>query len=257
MTHIYAGIQIKNSRPEFNWNKDDKKNDVLYLAKPSYGIELIADIPVIYGYEYAKKRAFDEQKIIRDFIKSNADTSLDVFKFVETGIIHLNNMLPLDTIGYAVHPNSRSGKSLIDLMGDLLIDYSDAIISDFELVKETYQNVTFDADKASEALRKRGLPERTIQDRINKTLKEFEEKKKTIEPFEIKLFTPRAIRSGFMNFLKFGSKDEELVYKSLQGVRVLIYDDVSTSGNTLHEMNRYLTAINPNNELHSFVLLKQ
>lgn len=257
MNNIYAGITIKNGQPIFNWNSDNKNTDVLYLAKPQYGTELIADIPVMYGYEYAKKHAYDEQQALRNYIKTEAEYSLDVRKFVEYGILHLNKMFPLSDLGYAVHPNSKTGKALIELMGDFLIDYSNAVLSDFELVKETFQNVTFDSEKAAEAMRRRGLPEHTIQTRIAEAEAKFERCKQRIEPFEIKLFGPKPLRFGFMNYLKFSTEDEKLVYQSLQGVKVLVYDDVATSGSTLHEMNRYLTAINPKNELHSFVLIKQ
>lgn len=257
MENIYAGVYIQNSRPVFNWSGDTPDLDILKLSKPRYGTALVSDIPVIYGYEFEHSANGRDKKIFRDFIKANALISEDVQQFVEYGILHLDYIFPLKDLGYAVHPQSRTGHDLIELMSNWIMEYSQATMSDFELIKEAYQNVTFDADKARAALRKRNIPEREINESISEVLRRFEVLKQTDKLFEIKMFVPREIRAGFLNYLKFATDDERIAYEALQGVDVLVYDDLATSGATLREMNRYLNAINPNNRLHSFVLLKQ
>lgn len=257
MESIYAGVTIKDFEPVFNWNADNESTDILRLAKPNYGEVLVNDIPIIYGYEFKQGTTKSDMKVFRDFIKANALVSEDVQQFVEYGILHLDYMFNLDNLGYAVHPQSRTGHDIIELMGNWIMEYSDATMSDFELIKEAYKNVTFDAEKAKTALRRRNMPEREIERVISEVVYRFDALKQTDKLFEIKMFLPREIRSGFLNYLKFADEDEKIAYEALQGVDVLVYDDLVTSGATLKEINRYLNAINPKNKLHSFVLLKQ
>lgn len=257
MENIYAGVSITNAQPVFNWSGDND-TDILKLATPKWGGTVINGIPVIYGYAFEPNAARSDMKVFRDFIKKNALISDDVQQFVEYGILHLDNYFNLDNVKYAVHPQSRTGHDLIELMSNWIIEYSqNAIISDFELIKEAYAHVTFDFNKARNALRGRGLPEREITAILEKVREKFNSLKQTDKLFEIKFFVPREIRSSFMDYFRFKSEDEKIAYTALQGVDVLVYDDLVTSGATLGEINRYLTAINPNNKLHSFVLLKQ
>ena len=73
----------------------------------------------------------------------------------------------------------------------------------------------------------------------------------------MKKFVPRQVREAFTDFLKFESKETEEVYRNLQGVDVLAFDDFLTSGSTVKEIIRYLGAINPNNKLTIFILVNQ
>lgn len=73
----------------------------------------------------------------------------------------------------------------------------------------------------------------------------------------MKRFIPKAIRSGFYDFLKFKTEKERKVYEALQGVDVLVYDDFLTSDSTVKEIIRYLRAIHDENSLTVFVLIKQ
>lgn len=92
---------------------------------------------------------------------------------------------------------------------------------------------------------------------INRIKSVFDEHKGSLELFEMKRFLPASIRKYFTNFLKFSTEEEAKAYKALQGVNVLIYDDLLTRGATLLEAKRCLTAINPSNTLTCYVLIKQ
>lgn len=96
-----------------------------------------------------------------------------------------------------------------------------------------------------------------IDSSIKQLIDQFNRLKQSDEFFEIKNFLPREIRAGFLNFLKFSNNDEQRVYQSLQGVNVLIYYDLYTSGTTIAEMLRILNSVNPNNNLIAFILIKQ
>lgn len=258
MGKIYAGVSIVGDYPKFNWDADNADTDILALAKPSYGSTLVNGIPIMYGYEFKRKVSPSDMRIFRDYIKDNALIDYDVSQFVDYGIMHLDNMYNLRDLKVAVHPESKTGADLISLMSSYLMEYCDeAIVTDFGLIKELYQDVTFDAEKAKVALRRLGKPERMINQTIQNVEKQFDQLKKTDKLFEIKKFLPREIRIGFMDYLKFANDDERIAYENLQGVDVLVYDDLTTSGTTIGEMRRYLSAINPSNTLHSFVLLKQ
>ena len=255
---LYEGIQIIDDQIHFNYDSDDHEKDILYLHQDTSGQFTEEGVSYVYGYEYSPNSSLSEQKILRDYLKSNILGNDDVFDFIENGILRLDRVKDLNSFGCFVSTASSKSPSLVD---EILLQLSNyvTLYYSFKLIKETYEHVNFDEEKAREALRNSGrVKTKTQEDKlIQKFIDHFNELKKSGCLFEMKRINPTVLRSSLSNFLKFNSSDEEEVYRSLDGIKVLLFDDFLTSGSTIKEMIRILKSINPNNTLTVFVLINQ
>lgn len=258
---INAGISVdETGNIRFNWASDDSK-DVMSLVSDTSG-EFDADnVRFIYGYAFKPRTSSGVKKVVRDYLKGNTDSSVlygdDLSEFVERAVIRLDERYPLDNFNVTVHVDSSTQPSLVDVMREWLWEHLNNVNIDFELIKELYRHVKFDTQRAIEALRNSGKDDRTIKKEIEFTLGKFNKLKQSGQLFQMKRFVPKEIRAGFFDFLKFKTDEERDAYKALQGVNVLIFDDIMTSGSTVREVIRYLKAINDKNTLTVFVLIKQ
>lgn len=258
---IFAGATIgDNNQILFNWS-EDSSSDVVSLSKDTSGEFDRDGVRFVYGYEFNTGATGQQKKIFRDYVKglsnSKALYSEDVGEFVERAVLRLDERYPLRDFKTTVHIEPTKSPSLVDVMREWLWEYLDNADVSFKLVKQAYEHVQFDAEKAAQALRDIGVNEDTIIHEIEFTTKKFDELKRSGELFQIKRFIPKAIREGFFNFLKFKTDKERKAYEALQGVNVLIFDDFMTSGATVKEVIRYLKAIHDKNTLTVFVLMKQ
>ena len=254
---IECGVFVdKDNVTRFNWTRDVMDRDLIWLKRPSSGYLTKDGVMIVYGYEYADPHyPKDKLHAFREFIKHPDYSTDDVEKFVINGINNFCKVSDMDNYSVLIGVPSKKKPSILDEMKSQLREICDIYMS-LDLVKETYKNVKFDEDKARTALSKSKY-DRDIDDTIEFIKEKFEALKKSNQLFEMKRFLPREIRVAFSDFLKFGSEQEREVYEELQGVNVLMYDDLFTSGSTLREMARYLRSINPTNTLTAFVLIKQ
>lgn len=257
---IYGGVCLsEDGKLQFNW-KSDEGNDILSLVTDTSGEAASDPLKVIYGYKFNSCSNTDK-KIVRDALKHPSHKmvfSEDIEHFVETGVLRLDRYFSLDKFQVKIRIKSTSSEyTLLDVMDSYLCEYCNKIEFDFRLIKQMYEDVSFDADKALQAMLDAGYNESTALKKIEYNTAKFDELKTQGKLFEMKRFIPKAIRAGFYNFLKFSNDDERKLYMTLQGVDVLLYDDFLTSGATVSEAARYLHSINPSNNIIVFVLVNQ
>lgn len=261
--YITAGVHLSNGLPVFNWNHDDP-DDILFLKNVASG-EITEDgIQYIYGYEYNPQADPKDIKVFRQFIKglnseSKAFFTEPVEDLIENAIFALNDYHKLSDFKAIVHSGATSKKlfTVSDIINSYMMEYCRNAWFSFELIKQTYADVEFNAQEAKVALQSKGFSSDKIDQEIEFTVNKFNSLKQSGELFQMKRFIPKEIRAAFHNFLKFKTDEERKVYETLQGVDVLIYDDFLTSGATVKEIIRYLKSFNDNNTLTVFVLIKQ
>lgn len=261
-TKIQAGVKLVDEKPVFNWNSDNYDEDVVLLTSNVSGEFDLNGIRTIYGYEFNPKSDAKQRIKFRKFLKSiGSDENImfleEVDEFVENGILHIEDYQRLDSFEAIVYSESHNELSLTDVMWQFFAEYCTHLSYSFEMIKQTYQDVQFDEEKARRALEQSGTSSTKVEREIQFTLKKFNQLKSTGELFQMKRFIPREIREGFYNFFKFKNKQEQDLYMSLQGVDVLIYGDFLTSGSTVKEIARYLRSFHDENRLTVFVLVKQ
>lgn len=259
--NIYGGVSIRGESIIFNWTSDNK-NDVVKLAEDCSGSFNKDGIRYIYGYEYTEGSKRADRKVFRQYLKSLAPTSEELYdsnidEFIERAVLRLDERYSLDNFGATVHVESPKIPALTDIMRGYLWDCMHNADFDFELVKEAYKNVQFNKNKAIQALVDSGKSRHMATRQVERTALKFEQLKKENKLFQMKAFVPRELRDGFTHFLKFKTEEERKAYETLQGTNVLIFDDFLTSGATIKEVIRYLKAIHDKNTLTVFVLVKQ
>lgn len=255
--HLYEGISIdKNNNIVFNWNKDNKNNDVIYLDISTSGEFNDDGIKYIYGYKYAPNVTQAQKKLVRDFIKAG-NTSRDIEHFVENAVLEIEHIKPLNSFGALVRVKPSKYPSILSQIENTLTSYAEVPYYRFELIKQTYDKVSFNREKAYELLVASGLSEISAEDSINFVENKFEQLKASGELFQMKRFLPTAIRGAFHDFLLFENEFQRKLYERLQNIDVLIYDDFLTSGSTIKEIIGYLKSFSPNNTLTVFVLINQ
>lgn len=262
--YFCEGISVNNNNEVlFNYNKDYYE-DILYLTTPTSGTEIINGVNVYYAYKFNDNSDFQKRKVVRDYIKKNINnntpTNSEVDELIENGVLTFNQKYKLNNYSVIVSIESSTYiMNTTEMIGYYLGAYGDNISYDysFKLVKQMYDNVKFDEERAREVLRQHGK-NKFMEDKLIYNIKtNFSRLKEQGQLFQLKRFLPAYIRESFSNFLKFKTIQDEETYKNLQGVKILIYDDFLTSGTTLKEMVRYLTSINDKNEITAFVLIKQ
>lgn len=254
--NIESGIFLNNkNQVQVNTNRDVLYRDVVLLNQDTSGKFTDEGVMIIYGFQYNPECRDTDMSRFREALKHpQVEDRLD--EFVEAGVLHINKYVDLESFGAMVRIAPTRRPSILDIMYLKLADYCKKSIS-FDLIKETYDHVAFDTAKALQALIDIGHDEDYAQTLVDSTLALFNELKSKGYLFEMKRFSPRIIRSSFSNFLKFANDKEKKTYELLQGIDVLIYDDLLTSGQTIKETARYLRSINPSNTLTAFVLIKQ
>lgn len=261
--NIYCGVSVNGKRVDFDFNQDDEKKDIITLVTDSSGEYDDDNVTYVYGYSYTSYASRDDITFFRDLLKGKITPRIyanpDIEEFITQGIRALNVYTDISEFGAIINLDTGTKPSVLNMIRVHLMEYLDQRSIQFTLVKQAYENVRFDVEKAKAAMRKsnRKYSESEIDRDIEFTLNKFEELKRSKDLFQIKRFLPVEIRAGFMNFFKFASEEERAVFEQLQGVNVLIYDDFLTSGSTVKEVIRYLRAINDRNALTVFVLVKQ
>ena len=266
MWRIYEGISVdEDNNILFDYDNDDN-DDVLMITGDSSGYSNIGDVDVFYAYRFNENMS-DKYKVkrVRDYIKkyinSRAVVNSNVDRLIENGVLLFDSIFDIDRFSVLVSvESSYSESSSVDSILYWMTGYADntdLIESSIKLIKDTYDNAKFDENKAYESLINDGRSEVESKKIINRVVRKFNSLKESGELFQIKRFLPRCIRSSFSEYIKFKNDEEKEMYKNLQGVEVLIYDDFLTSGSTLKEISRVLRSINPDNKLSEFVLIKQ
>lgn len=265
---IYAGVYIDNSGfVKMNWHKDKLKRDILRLSVDTSGYDDEFGIKHIYAYEYnpsiltngLSKDSKNVWRIFRNALKAGNHIEMsDLDNFVATGVARISEYESLDKFTVFVHVSPTHGNVVLSRIGMQIIeDKGDAELIDIELIKKVYDEVTFDEILLRNIMKEHKDSESKIQEVLTSIRNTFESHKDSGRLFEMKSFLPRYIRPAFRDFLKFKSEDDRILYESLDGANVLLYDDFITSGSTIREMIFYLNSINPRNRLTAFALIKQ
>lgn len=246
----------------------DLDTDTIFLSKTTSGVKTACSLTYFYGYEFNPKATRKQQEDFRNNIKhkfhdSNIFYSEDADKFVRDGIYRMDELKSLSDFGVAISTASFYGeKTLTGLMCQICWDEMPDKVPccNFQLIKKMCKDVTFDEERAREALMRteKYRDKRDVDNAIKNLKAQFEAEKRRGGLFKIKLYKPVIGRSGFIDFLKFPSLSHQRLYETLkEGTEVLVCEDFITSGSTVNEIIRFLNSINPNNKISVFVLINQ
>lgn len=266
---IEEGIRKDESGHYVFDDEFDFDTDIIMLCTDTSGKNEVDDLTYYYGFEFNPKCTIKNQSEFRNAIKHKMkDNSVfygeDATRFVEDGIYKLDEMKRLNDFGVVISTASEYGeKTLSGLMCAIIFDMAPegTTVYDMQLIKRMCSDVTFDEERARQALLKTnryGNDNKSVESAIRSLKEQFEDAKREGGLFKMKKYKPVAGRAGFIDFLRFGNPYDQETYEKLkEGTEVLICDDFITSGSTVKEIIRFLTAINPNTEISVFILVNQ
>lgn len=251
---------------EFDYTQD-LEHDLLNLCNSTLRVKNTKDLTYFFAYQFNPNADVNEIKEFRKKFKKHYNDDAffygdDVMDFVEIGMLRMDKYKKLTSFDavFMTDYGDVTAPGVMFLLDSLLLEYTNGEFMDIKLVKEVYENIRFDRDKAKSELMKTDRYSREVD--AERAVQNIEEKfnieKKRGKLFKIKNYLPMAGRTGFCDFLKFDSEKNERAFRALaEGSEALVCDDLITSGATIKEIKRYLNAINPNVHLTVFVLVDQ
>lgn len=268
--NVFEGIRKDDSGHYVFDKMEDFPTDLLDLCKDTSGVFESNDITYVYGYTFNKDVPKELATEFRNALKhkfNNSDLFYDnsVFDFVEDGVFALDRYKRLEDFKVLITVRPTHGEiSLLDYVDTIITEYSSISFVTFDLIKRLCSEVTFDENKAFDALRKTtkysNKSDSTLKKIVHNITLELQRviKKDPMARFQMKRYMTVVARVGFSSFLKFKNKFDEQLYKNLEnGTDVLICDDFATSGSTLREMRDFLMSVNQNNNITAFALINQ
>lgn len=262
VTILEEGVrQNANASFAFDFAQGDSSGTVL-LENPTLHRVTFPCIPHCY-FAYAFKDSIPS-KTRTAFIRHLKDDppSPEKDRFVRDAISKFDRMVPVQQFEYVVYPQSASPLTIqivLELRKVVLPAYS---IGTIEMTKAMPQNIGFDYDayelhlrNATHAggARKHGN-DKWIQDALAFAKAQMV-KVHALDYFSI----ARNIKGKYKPFLKefyrFKTEKEAKIYKAVEFGKVLVVDDIVTSGTTLFQLFKALKTVNPSITPTVFTLL--
>lgn len=253
---LYDGLSIENNKVVYNSDKDNP-NDVMNILSPDiYESEFGGNI-YYFGYTFNSNASRKDRTTIIHWLKNLDNEGIDetaLIKFIDKPLRFFDKKVNLMDFDIMLSP--RSGRT--NLMKTLVGEIHEFVSNDckkrsFELVKSLPKNVDFNWEKFNNDY------EGEIGDNQYNQIHNYIEN--TLMPkihnltyFSIADSVKYKYRKYIQNYLNI-SKEAEATIKAIQNGKILIVDDINTSGSTLHEILRIIRAINPKSEIYIFTLI--
>ena len=251
------GISIINDKIVIDFDHD-AETDILNILQPEiYKSEFLGNI-YYFGYIFKDNASRHDRTIILKWLKNLDNNGIDnksLRRLIDKPILYLNKCINVTNLNAIIYPRSNRSnltKSIIIELGKLTGHNTDRCT--YELVKQLPGNVSFDRKLFNSEY------EGTIYDNQYKQIYNYIEdtlipKIHNLTYFSIADNVKYKYRKYIKNYLKFENKDIEDIIKAIQNGKILLVDDINTSGSTLTEILRIIKAINNQSEIYIFTLI--
>ncbi|MCM1322847.1 MAG: phosphoribosyltransferase [Acetobacter sp.] len=253
------GIREQDGQLVFDFSLDKQDDYLSLIADELHGDTFLGNT-YHFGYQFYDNISSQDRSKVIHFIKGLAEQKprpSDLHKFIEKPLVLLDREINLTTIDCIITP--RSGRSplvsqVIQQIGDFLRHDVPPVF--FELIKSLPKSIQVDWSKFVNdvpfgASKSEDNRHRQMRDKLFDILQKAQEK----DYFSIAQLIPAKYRSYIKDYLKFEDIEKENAFKELQNKRLLIVDDINTTGATLKEILRIIKQVNNSCEIYIFTLI--
>jgi hypothetical protein len=256
------GVRYDREQQRFVFDfEHDGAEDIVSLTGDGYQVEAFGKC-FYYGYEFGDdvdgsvRSAFIQRVKFPD----NLQQDTDLTQFIQKAVNDLSHRVNLYDYDLVVMPESSSRVN--QYMLRYIYRFAQPTLRKMELLKNLPAHISFDMDAFNEAylddVLENGRPRYTeaqkeeVRGQIGHMLDLIHQK----DYFTIaKDVRKSRFRPYIMQFLRFASKEDEELCRTIREQNVLVVDDVTTSGSTLGEILRTLRILNEDNRIAIFSLI--
>lgn len=256
------GVRYDREQQRFMFDfEHDGAEDTVSLTGDGYQVEAFGKC-FYYGYEFGDdvdgsvRSAFIQRVKFPD----NLQQDTDLTQFIQKAVNVLSRRVNLYDYNLVVMPESSSRVN--QYMLRYIYRFAQPTLRKMELLKNLPAHISFDMDAFNEAylddVLENGRPRYTeaqkeeVRGQIGHMLDLIHQK----DYFTIaKDVRKSRFRPYIMQFLRFASKEDEELCRTIREQNVLVIDDVTTSGSTLGEILRTLRILNEDNRIAIFSLI--
>ena len=254
---INEGISIIDNKVVLNTNVDSE-NDIMNIVYPDIYNSTFLNNVYYFGYKFNDKASRKDRTIIIHWLKGLDKNNIDnesLKKFIDKPIAYLNKEIDLSTLSAIIYPRSNRSNLTLQINREISLftqHYTDKI--SYELIKNIPNNITFDWNLFNYNY------EGDIGDNQYNQIYNYIEtvlmpKIHNLSYFSIADSVKPKYRKYIQNYLMFENKETENALKAIQAGKLLVIDDINTSGSTLTEILRLVKAINNDCEIYIFTLI--
>lgn len=254
---VNEGISIQGNEIVLNTELDSPTDILNYVNPEIYKADFGGNV-YYFGYVFNDNASRKDRTTIIKWLKGIGKEIIDnnsLRKFIRKPLIKLNKEENLSTFNAVLYPRSNRSnltKAIVNEIGKLT--QHETIKNSFELIKTLPQNIEFDWELFNMDYEGELWDNQynQIYDYIENTLMP---KIHNLTYFSIADSVKPKYRQYIKDYLVFPDEESENAIRAIQKGKLLIVDDINTSGSTLTEILRIVHAINNDCEVYIFTLI--
>ena len=238
---------VKSSGKSFMFDFDsDATDDMIKLTEKVNSVEGFASRAIYYAYEFSE----DVDSLTRSaFIKElkfgpgheSPISDEERNRFIKEAVNKLHEEVDINSFDAVVYPESSS--DIVTRMLRFLYFNVRSKMHSFKLVKSGVENLGFDFDKY---FRLCGIDYTQKQrEEVIKNVNLMLDRIHGLDYFSIAKDVKPKYRNYLRNFYTFQTEQEADLFEAINGGRVLLVDDIATSGATLSFMQKTVDVFEP------------
>lgn len=248
---LNEGVRGVEGRYIFDY-ENDKYEDLINLTGPDIYKDKIFNNVYWFGYRFNESASRQDRSEFINYLKGLLDikpSDKELERFINKPLIELHKIENITSIDCIIHPRSDRStltNRIVSQINDVASRSSEK--TTIELVKNLPHNIEFDWKRFFDENDENKQQIMFIQDTLMPKIHQ-------LDYFSLAKNVKPKYRKYIQNFLHFKSEEDKEIFKSINEGKVLIVDDINTSGSTLNEILRMLNEINPYCKIYIFTLI--
>ena len=238
---LIEGIRQEGSSFIFDFDTD-RPTDIIRLTEEVKELRLFGRV-FYYAYEFADfVDSSVRTRFIHDF-KFDAIPTDVRSKFITRAVDRLDGHVDLDGFSAVVYPESKS--TVVSDVLEYIYMCAHKPMKSFKLVKALPQDIEFDYDAFTQTRLDSGTYTEAQKAEVLSNIRQMMDRIHSLDYFSIARDSKYKYRKYLKDFYYFENPEQEKDYARLSDGKVLLIDDVTTSGTTLSLMLQTLKCVFP------------